>query len=108
MADPWELTIADGVTLPIDAALARFVVLGKSGAGKSNANVVMAEEFIRSGIPTWLLDPLGNLWGLRSSLQTRDKVDPRRWRSREFKDRDPSLPRRVANTRRAAAPDRMF
>jgi uncharacterized protein len=63
-----KLHVADGVDLPLDAALARFVVLGKSGAGKSNANVVMAEELIRSGIPTWMLDPLGNLWGLRSSL----------------------------------------
>ena len=63
-----KLTIAPSVTLPIDAALARFVVLGKSGSGKSNANVVMAEELVRSGVPTWQLDPLGNLWGQRSSL----------------------------------------
>lgn len=68
MSDTRKLHIAPNVTLPIDAALARFVVLGKSGAGKSNANVVMAEELVRCGIPTWLLDPLGNLWGLRSSL----------------------------------------
>jgi hypothetical protein len=52
--------------LPIDAALARYVDLGKSGAGKSNTLIVKAEEFIRAGVPVWEMDPLGNLYGQRS------------------------------------------
>lgn len=55
------------MTLPLQAAASRFVLLGKSGAGKTNGDTVFAEEFIRAGIPTFILDPLGNMWGLRSS-----------------------------------------
>jgi len=53
--------------LPLDAASARMVCLGKSGAGKTNADAVFVEEVFRAGAAPIVLDPLGNLWGLRSS-----------------------------------------
>lgn len=62
-----DLRIAEDFSLPIDAAVGRFVLLGKSGAGKTNGDTVIAEELIRAGIPVFILDPLGNMHGLRSS-----------------------------------------
>lgn len=62
-----HLIISDTLALPIDAAGARFVILGKSGAGKTSADAVLVEEFIGAGVPTVVLDPLGKMWGLRSS-----------------------------------------
>jgi hypothetical protein len=61
------ISLAGGSNFPIEAAIARYVVFGKSGAGKTNTDVVFAEEFIRNGVPTVILDVLGNMWGLRSS-----------------------------------------
>jgi hypothetical protein len=63
---PVTVSFGEGMDLPIDAALARYVDLGKSGAGKSNTLIVKAEEFIRAGVPVWEMDPLGNLYGQRS------------------------------------------
>lgn len=54
-------------SLPIDAATARIVAIGKSGAGKTNADAVFIEEIYRAGVAPIVLDPLGNMWGLRSS-----------------------------------------
>jgi hypothetical protein len=61
------IELSPDVTLPIEAAVARYVVLGKSGAGKTNADYVLAEEFMRSGVPVIILDVLGNMHGLRAS-----------------------------------------
>ena len=61
------LHFSDSLRLPIDAAAARFVILGKSGAGKTNSDTVMIEEFVGAGVPVIVIDPLGNMWGLRSS-----------------------------------------
>lgn len=55
------------ITLPVGAAISRYALLGKSGAGKTNTGTVMAEEFISAGVPTIIIDPLGKMWGLRSS-----------------------------------------
>lgn len=62
-----ELNIADDLALPVDAAAARYVILGKSGTGKTSGDAVLIEEFIGAGVPTVVLDPLGKMWGLRSS-----------------------------------------
>lgn len=61
------ITFAANVAFPQDAALGRYVIFGKSGAGKTNTDVVLAEEFLRNLIPTVILDFRGNMWGLRSS-----------------------------------------
>lgn len=60
--------LAPGVVLPHQALFARFLLIAKSGAGKTNGTVVMAEEIMRAGFPAWQLDPIGNLHGQRSSL----------------------------------------
>ncbi len=62
-----NLKIAESLALPVDAAAARYVILGKSGAGKTSGDAVLIEEFIEAGVPAVVLDPLGKMWGLRSS-----------------------------------------
>jgi hypothetical protein len=63
-----ELQIADTIVLPPEAATGRYVLFAKSGYGKTNADAVLTEAFIAgAGVPTIVLDPLGNMWGLRSS-----------------------------------------
>lgn len=55
------------ISFPLDAALGRYLVFGKSGAGKTNGDTVFAEEYLSNSVPTVILDYLGNMWGLRSS-----------------------------------------
>jgi hypothetical protein len=61
------LKLAPGVELPPEAMLQRFGILAMSGAGKSNAAVVMAEEMYDADIPWVAVDPKGDWWGVRSS-----------------------------------------
>lgn len=59
---------ADGeVCLPLDAATRRMAILAMSGAGKSNASVVMAEGMYDAGIPWVAIDPKGDWYGVRSA-----------------------------------------
>jgi len=62
------LHFADNVQVAREAALARLVLIGKSGAGKTNGDTVLAEEFINIGVPTVIFDTLGNMRGMRSSV----------------------------------------
>jgi DNA-binding CsgD family transcriptional regulator len=62
------LHLADNVRVAIEAALARYVLIGKSGAGKTNGDTVLAEEFISVGVPVVIFDTLGNMRGMRSSV----------------------------------------
>lgn len=62
-----ELRISPDLALPPEAALQRFGILAMSGAGKSNAAVVLAEEMSDAGIPWVAIDPKGDWWGVRSS-----------------------------------------
>jgi len=61
------LRIATNYTLPLDAATRRMAILAMSGAGKSNAAVVLAEAMFDAGIPWVAIDPKGDWWGVRSS-----------------------------------------
>ena len=61
------LKIANDLMMPESAVTHKFGVLAMSGAGKSNAAVVMAEEMFKAGLPFVVIDPKGDWWGLRSS-----------------------------------------
>ncbi len=61
------LRISDTLALPIEAAVARFVILGKSGSGKTTAGAVLAEELYAAGVTLVVLDRLGNTHGLRAA-----------------------------------------
>ncbi|HWA29052.1 MAG TPA: hypothetical protein VG734_25605 [Lacunisphaera sp.] len=62
-----ELKISDDLRLPIDTATAALALIGQRGVGKTHAESVLVEELVRAGVPTCVLDPLGVMWGLRSS-----------------------------------------
>jgi hypothetical protein len=66
MVEP-GLRVSPDLALPLDAVTETFLILGKRGAGKTNAAVVMAEEMIAAGLRTCIVDPTGVWWGLRSS-----------------------------------------
>ena len=62
-----RLKLARGLSIPREAMLQRWAILGMSGAGKSNTGVVMAEQMFAAGVPWVVVDPKGDWWGLRSS-----------------------------------------
>jgi DNA-binding MarR family transcriptional regulator len=57
------------VTLPIpSAAIAQHVIaLGKTGAGKSSAMRVLVEHLLEQRVPTCIVDPKGDWYGIKSS-----------------------------------------
>lgn len=62
-----QLHISPSLALPIDFATDTNGVLAKKGSGKSNAAVVLAEEFHDANIPWIAIDPKGDWHGVRSS-----------------------------------------
>lgn len=62
------LLIADDLKLPTEVATESIAILGRRGSGKSNAAVVLAEEMFREGIPWVAIDPKGDWYGIRSSV----------------------------------------
>lgn len=62
-----EWVEAGPFVLPDEIATEAFALLGARGSGKSNAGVVVAEEFTDRGIPWVAIDPKGDWWGIRSS-----------------------------------------
>lgn len=53
-------------TLPPDALVQTFAIMGIRGAGKTTTAKVMMEEFSKNSLPWIALDPVGVLWGLRA------------------------------------------
>lgn len=62
-----KLKISTTLQLPPDAATQTFAIVARKRVGKTYTASVMAEEFIKAGIPIAVLDPTGAWWGLRSS-----------------------------------------
>lgn len=56
-----------GYSLPLETVTQRAAVIGRTGSGKSHTLRVLMEELIDAGLPVVALDPMGGLWGLRSS-----------------------------------------
>jgi hypothetical protein len=61
------LRISSDMALPVEAVTQTFGILGKRGAGKSNAGRVMAEEMFAAQLPFCVIDPVGSWYGLRAS-----------------------------------------
>lgn len=66
-----ELKIASDFALPVDIAVTKLAVLAKSGAGKTHAASVIAEEMDSAGVRFVALDPVGVWWGLRVGVGKR-------------------------------------
>lgn len=60
-------TAGEIVSLPLDALTTMIAIIGRRGSGKTTTALVLAEEYIKAGLPVVLLDPLGVHYGLRSS-----------------------------------------
>lgn len=62
-----DLRVSDSLSLPLDLVVQKSALLARSGAGKTNTAVVIAEELLVAGQQVVILDPPGAWWGLRSS-----------------------------------------
>lgn len=62
--------------LPIDVVTESIAILGRKGGGKSYTASVLAEEMIAAGVPIVILDPKGDWWGLRSSVDGKSEGLP--------------------------------
>lgn len=62
-----KLKISNDLTLPVETLTQTLAILAIKGAGKTNTAVVLAEEFIKTGLPVVAVDPVGVWWGLRAS-----------------------------------------
>ncbi len=70
------LNISKQLSLPIHAATWTFADLAIKGAGKTYTACVLAEEFIKAGVPITAVDPLGIWWGLRVAADAKGKGLP--------------------------------
>jgi hypothetical protein len=61
------LHLADTLKLPLELITQKTAILARTGAGKTNAAVVIAEEVLRAKQQVVALDPKGDWHGLRSS-----------------------------------------
>lgn len=64
--------LSDSLSLPEQAWLRKYAILGNSGSGKSYAAGVLVEEFLQpadrsQSVPVVVIDPVGVWWGLRLS-----------------------------------------
>lgn len=64
-----KLRIADNLHLPAEDLLESAIgVIGKRGRGKTGMVKVFMEELVASNLPFIALDPVGVMWGIRSSI----------------------------------------
>jgi uncharacterized protein DUF87 len=64
-----KLKLSSTLSLPAEDALeSAIAIIGKRGRGKSGLVKVLLEELCRVGLPFVAFDPVGIMWGLRSSL----------------------------------------
>jgi hypothetical protein len=59
------LKLAERLNLPLDAVTQKIVLLGMSGSGKTNGMVLLAEQMLDAHAQVVLIDPKGELYGLR-------------------------------------------
>lgn len=64
-----DLTIARGVTLPLDVVTEATAIVATRGAGKTSASVVLVEEAHKAGVQTVIFDRTGVYWGLQSNAK---------------------------------------
>jgi uncharacterized protein len=62
-----DLRVADHFSFPLELVVHQTGILARTGAGKTNTAVVIAEEVLAARQQCVILDPPGAWWGLRSS-----------------------------------------
>ncbi len=71
-----ELHISNDLSLPLEAVTNTHLIPARRRVGKSYTAAVMAEEFIKAGLPWVALDPTGVWWGLTSSADGKSEGFP--------------------------------
>jgi hypothetical protein len=71
-----NLHIAKNFSLPREAITQTFAILAKRGVGKTYTASVMAEEMLKAGLSTVVIDPIGVWWGLRASANGKQEGLP--------------------------------
>lgn len=62
-----HLRVSPDLALPIGIANRTLCIFGKGGSGKSNLEVVLAEELYAAGVPTCIVDPADIHYGIKSA-----------------------------------------
>lgn len=62
-----HLHVATGFTFPVDLITQKTSILARTGAGKTNAGVVICEELLDQKQQIVVIDPKGDWYGLRAS-----------------------------------------
>jgi len=62
-----QLQISPDLALPLGIANKTVCIFGKGGSGKSNLEVVLAEELYAAGVPTCIVDPADIHYGIKSA-----------------------------------------
>lgn len=63
------LQLSSNLKLPTDYVTWKSAIIGRTGSGKTNTAVVLAEQMIDRGFPLAIIDPQGDWWGLRSKYK---------------------------------------
>lgn len=63
------IKLSRNLSMPDEAVTYKMGLVGRTGTGKTNTAVLMAEQMIELGYPIVVLDPQGDWWGLRSKYQ---------------------------------------
>ncbi|MCA9280215.1 MAG: DUF87 domain-containing protein [Phycisphaeraceae bacterium] len=63
------ITLSNDFALPEEAVTWKMGIVGRTGSGKTNTAIVMAEQMCERSLPFVILDPQGDWWGLRTKYQ---------------------------------------
>lgn len=61
-----RMKLGSTIDIPDDAATWKIGIVGRTGSGKTNTAVMLAEQMLERGYPVAILDPQGDWWGLRT------------------------------------------
>lgn len=61
------LSLADNLSIPLEAVTQTFAILAKRGVGKTYTASVLVEELLGAGQQVVVIDPLDVWWGLRTN-----------------------------------------
>lgn len=63
------IALSKSFQMPDTVTGMRMAIVGRSGSGKTNTGVVMAEQMLSQGTQCVVIDPNGDWWGLRSKYE---------------------------------------